>query len=124
MFNGLKINYTAPDYYVNPEDKGQGLPLFLVKLWPGHGYFLTCLLVFAEDVYDAMDKAFEYSEAKGWEETMTAKEAREYAEWGADTDDDIDELMDSVLVSNSDDTIYARAENFFIDEVPDDIEHL
>lgn len=121
---GPKINYTDPDYYVNPEDKDQGLPLFLVKLWPGQGYLLTCLLVFAEDVYDAIDKAFEYSEAKGWGETMTAKEAREYAERGADADDDIDELMERLLVSNSDDTIYARLENFFVDEVPDDIKHL
>jgi hypothetical protein len=55
---------------------------------------------------------------------MTAKEARAYAERGADADDDIDELIDRLLVSNSDDTIYARLENFFVDEVPDDIEHL
>lgn len=124
MFTGPKIKYMDQDSYVNPEDKDQGLPLFLVKLWPGQGYFLTCLLVFAEDVYDAIDKAFEYSEAKGWWETMTAKEAREYVERGADADDDIDKLMDRLLVSNSDNTIYARLENFFVDEVPDDIEHL
>jgi hypothetical protein len=107
--------------------------VYIVKIWCGSGYILDVYLVKATDWIDAIDKVFEWS----WEHEkqnniiMDSEYIRKMAEEWFETDpdmfgdeykDDYEQFEDRVFedyVANSDYSLFARDENFFVDKVPE-----
>ena len=142
----IKAGYSNnPDYYgdwfgdgqidfskvIDAEAPGD---IYLVKIWGGSGYVLDVYLVKANDYEEAIDKVFEWSynnEGKNniifdWE--YLAKDCHEDYETDgflgegkpSDTMDyeEFEERWMEDMVSNSAYSLFARAENFFVDKVP------
>lgn len=127
-----KIDFDA---IINPEDDGD---LYMVKIWGGSGYVLDVYLVKAYDEYDAIDIVFEWSyENEGANNIIfdynylseLCLEDYEDEYWygkgeGKPSDkmsyeEFEDEWFDYYI--SSDNGLYARSENFFVDEVPQDM---
>ena len=142
----IKAGYSNnPDYYgdwfgdgqidfskvIDAEAPGD---IYMVKIWGGSGYVLDVYLVKANDYEEAIDKVFEWSynnEGKNniifdWE--YLAKDCHEDYETDgflgegkpSDTMDyeEFEERWMEDMVSNSAYSLFARAENFFVDKVP------
>ena len=118
---------------INPNDEGK---VFMLKIWGGSGYVLDVYLVKSQDIYDAIDKVFQWSyDNEGhnniifdWEYLL--KDCKQdYNEEGflgegkpSDTmsfEEFEDKWMED-MVSNSDYSLFAREENFFVAEVPEE----
>lgn len=128
-FGEGQIDFSA---VINPEDEGY---YWMVKLWSGSGYVLDVYIVKADDVYDAIDKVFEWSyNNEGannlvMDDDYISKQCREWFEsdpdmFGTDLSDDYEEFeqrwFDDYIYGEMS-GLYARAENFFVDEIPDEI---
>ena len=142
----IKAGYSNnPDYYgdwfgdgqidfskvIDAEAPGD---IYMVKIWGGSGYVLDVYLVKANDYEEAIDKVFEWSynnEGKNniifdWE--YLAKDCHEDYETDgflgegkpSDTMDyeEFEERWMEDMVSNSDYSLFALTENFFVDKVP------
>lgn len=142
----IKAGYSNnPDYYgdwfgdgqidfskvIDSEAPGD---IYMVKIWGGSGYVLDVYLVKANDYEEAIDKVFEWSynnEGKNniifdWE--YLSKDCHEDYETDgflgegkpSDTMDyeEFEERWMEDMVSNSAYSLFARAENFFVDKVP------
>lgn len=113
---------------------GEGDKYFLVKMWCGSGYALDTYVVKANNVYDALDYVFEWSYNNEGENIIVFD--YDYLsdmchEWfkdepdmfGTDLSDDYEEFemrwFDDYV--SSENGYYARSENFFVDEIPDEI---
>lgn len=131
-FGKGQIDYSK---IINPEDSGK---VFMLKIWGGSGYILDVYLVKANDYEDAIDKVFEWSyENEGankiifdygyLSERCHEDYESEYfygREEGKPSDkmsyEDFETEWLSDWVNNSDYNLFARAENFFIDELPEE----
>ena len=114
---------------INPNDSGD---VYMVKMWGGSGYILDVYLVKAQDDFEAIDKVFEWSyENEGANKLVfdyedIDKEAAEYYKDEPDMfgkemseEDFIDRFMEEFYVANSDYSLFAREENFFVGKVPE-----
>ena len=142
----IKAGYSNnPDYYgdwfgdgqidfskvIDAEAPGD---IYMVKIWGGSGYVLDVYLVKANDYEEAIDKVFEWSYNNEGENNIIfdweylAKDCHEDYETDgflgegkpSDTMDyeEFEERWMEDMVSNSDYSLFARAENFFVDKVP------
>ena len=115
---------------INPNDSGD---VYMVKIWGGSGYILDVYLVKADDYQDAIDKVFEWSyENEGannivFDYADIEKEAAEYYKDEPDmfdkemTEEDfIDRFISEYYAANSDYSLFAREENFFVGKVPEE----
>lgn len=143
IFDGYSNN---PDYFgdwfgkgqidfssvINPEDEGD---YWMVKLWSGSGYSLDVYIVKANDLYDAIDKVYEWSyNNEGANNIVMDYEylSDQCKEWfkdepdmfGTDLSDNYEEFeqrwFDSYIAGEMS-GLYAREENFFVDKIPADI---
>lgn len=123
------------DAIINPEDDGD---LYMVKIWGGSGYVLDVYLVKAYDVYQAIDIVFDWSyENEGanniiFDYEYLSKLCHEdyedeywYGKGNGKPSDTMtyeefeDEWLEYYIQSDND--LYARGENFFVDVVPQDV---
>lgn len=123
------------DAIINPEDDGD---LYMVKIWGGSGYVLDVYLVKAYDEYDAIDIVFEWSyENEGanniiFDYNYLSKLCHEdyedeywYGRGEGKPSDKMsyeefeDEWFEYYIQTDND--LYARGENFFVDKVPQDM---
>ena len=142
----IKAGYSNnPDYYgdwfgdgqidfskvIDAEAPGD---IYMVKIWGGSGYVLDVYLVKANDYEEAIDKVFEWSynnEGKNniiFDLEYLVKDCHEDYETDgflgegkpSDTMDyeEFEERWMEDMVSNSAYSLFARAENFFVDKVP------
>lgn len=130
-FGEGQIDFTK---IINPNDSGD---VYMVKMWCGSGSVLDVYLVKAKDEYEATDRVFEWSyenEGKNYlvyDYDYIEKEAEfyyndeGYFESGRKPSDDmgfedfLDDYIEEDFVDNSDYTLFARSENFFVDKVPE-----
>ena len=130
-FGDGQIDFTK---IINPNDSGD---VYMVKLWCGSGYATDVYLVKANDLYDAIDRVFEWSYRNDGENYLVydyhyiEKEAEYYYndegffERGKKPSDDmefgdfLDDIIDEYYIGNSDYMLFARSENFFADRVPE-----
>ena len=120
---------------INPNDSGD---VYMVKMWCGSGAILDVYLVKADDIFEAIDRVFEWSyenEGKNnliFDYDFIRKEAESYynemdfLEDGKKPSDDMEfeEFLDfykesSDFVANSDYTLFALSNHFFVDKVPE-----
>ena len=131
-FGKGQIDYSK---IINPEDEGK---IWMLKIWGGKGYILDVYLVKANDYEDAIDKVFEWSyENEGNNKIifdydyLSERCHEDYEdEWfygkdeGKPSDkmsyEDFETEWMSDWVSNSNYNLFARSENFFIDELPEE----
>ena len=131
-FGKGQIDYSK---IINPEDEGK---IWMLKIWGGSGYILDVYLVKANDYEDAIDKVFDWSyENEGANEIifdydyLSERCHEDYeSEWfygkdeGKPSDkmsyEDFEDEWMSDWVSNSNYDLFARSENFFIDELPEE----
>lgn len=112
---------------INQNDSGD---VYMVKIWGGSGYILDVYLVKADSEEDAIDKVFEWSynnEGKNkiiFDYKKLHKDCKEdyESDYANDPDpmnyDDFEDEWMSTWISNSDYTLFARDENFFVAKVP------
>ena len=126
VFGGSEIDYSE---VINPNDDGD---IWLVKMWSGSGYLTTPYVVKANDVYEAIDRTFDYEYADEpnklvFDYNYVSNEAHYmyksdpdlYGE-GVSEDDFVDKYIEETYVSNDDYDKFSLEENFFVDKVPDE----
>ena len=118
-FGDGQIDYSK---IINPEDEGK---VWMVKLWGGSGYQLDVYLVKATSIEDAINKVFEWSynnEGKNklvFDYDYIQDDIQNNFDEELGNEDSVNEFIDEYYICNEDYTLFARRENFFVDELPE-----